>query len=287
MTESPRARLSLPVAAALAALAWALGRALLAGAAAVETVARGAAFGEALEAVERDLLVTGTAHALGLVVAIALAVRLIHGPDAEARPALGVLPVPGRIPALALVAGLALAIPTREAVNLLVELAPSLTPDFATQGAALRAVQIRDLGDAIVVPLSVVVVPAGLEELLYRGALQPALGRRYGPVMGWIGASMLFGLSHLTPLAIVYATALGLVLGRLRDRHGSVMPAIALHGGFNAAPILLDPAYVRIEGFNTVGDAHVALPWVLGSAAIAAVALTALDRTDERADDGG
>ena len=75
------------------------------------------------------------------------------------------------------------------------------------------------------------------------------------------------------PLAFVYATLAGLVLGGLTARAPSILPAIALHAGFNAMPVLLPPEVAAIDGFNTAADAH--LPWwlVLGSGGIAAVAL--------------
>lgn len=134
------------------------------------------------------------------------------------------------------------------------------------------------------VPLSVVVVPAVFEELLFRGLLLPALSRRYSDGLGLLASAALFGAMHLEPLAVLYGTAMGLVLGRLRQRTGSVMPAIALHGAFNAAPVLLAPSLVRVEGFNTVAPhvEHVPLPLAIGAAVVAAGALTGIGRRVER-----
>lgn len=53
------------------------------------------------------------------------------------------------------------------------------------------------------------------EELLFRGVLQPWLGRIH-PWVGIVGANVIFGLLHaLTPAYAVYATAFGLYLSWL------------------------------------------------------------------------
>lgn len=283
MEQRPLARLSLPAATALVALAVVVARTLLAGAAALTMMRRDLAFGAALSATQTDLLVVGLCHLAGLAVAIGVGVTLVHGSEARYRDALAVAPSPPLITVLALVAGFALAFPMREAMNLLVEVAPGFQVDLATRRELAAAVRIDGWRDALLVPLGVVAVPAVFEELLFRGLLLPTLSRRYSDGLGLVLSATLFGAAHLEPLALLYGTAMGLVLGRLVQRTGSVMPAIALHGAFNAAPLVLDPALVRIEGFNTLAPdvEHLPLALVIGATVVAAGAITGIGRLTE------
>lgn len=78
-------------------------------------------------------------------------------------------------------------------------------------------------------PLSALVVGscAGLgEEWLFRGVVQP--------LIGWIGASVVFGLAHVggrSMLAFgVWASGMGLVLGGLAVATGGLVAPIVAHG---------------------------------------------------------
>jgi hypothetical protein len=70
-------------------------------------------------------------------------------------------------------------------------------------------------------------------------------------------------------------------------RTGSVLPCIALHGAFNAVPVLLPAEVVRIEGFNTVGPGvyHQPLILAVGAALLCAVSLALLTRLTTDAPD--
>ena len=77
---------------------------------------------------------------------------------------------------------------------------------------------------------------AFIEETFYRGWLQTLLARRWGPWMAIPFTSLLFALSHLfvAPGWLRVATFFpGLVMGALRYRNGSVLPAIVYHGVCN------------------------------------------------------
>ncbi|TVQ46511.1 MAG: JDVT-CTERM system CAAX-type protease [Gammaproteobacteria bacterium] len=87
-----------------------------------------------------------------------------------------------------------------------------------------------------------------LEELVFRGLLQPWLLRRTaaraaGPLtLANLLTSVLFSLAHLPLRGAVHATlvfAPSLVFGLFRDRHDSVLPAIGLHVIWNVAVLLL------------------------------------------------
>jgi membrane protease YdiL (CAAX protease family) len=65
--------------------------------------------------------------------------------------------------------------------------------------------------------LAVIALVAGLaEEMLFRGAIQPALANWLGPIAGLVSASLLFGLAHaITPTYAVLTALIGGYLGWL------------------------------------------------------------------------
>lgn len=87
-----------------------------------------------------------------------------------------------------------------------------------------------------------------LEELSFRGLLQGWLLDR---LAGWrhyahislpnLLTSLAFGAVHLATQSILWSAAVvvpSLVFGYLRERHGSVLPPMALHIYYNAGLIL-------------------------------------------------
>jgi hypothetical protein len=68
------------------------------------------------------------------------------------------------------------------------------------------------------------------EETFFRGWLQTLLSRRMSAWWSILLANILFGLSHIFqgPFAML-AFFPGLLMGLLRSRHGSVLPAILYH----------------------------------------------------------
>jgi membrane protease YdiL (CAAX protease family) len=255
-------------------------------AALVGMAARGTDLAAALDAVRQDPLLASLAQLGGAGVAIAVGARLAHG-DAPLRDALSVRPVPTAVAILALTAGLGLAFPLRELALLLIELVPALAPDPSDALALARRLRIDSVGDALAIPLGVVAIPAAAEELFFRGLLLPGLARRVDPRLAAGASALLFGLIHVSPLAIAYATLAGLVLGWVRLRTGSVVPCVALHGAFNAVPILLPPELVRVRGFNTI-DAdvyHLPLALVLGSSLVTLACLVVIARLAEDEDE--
>lgn len=87
--------------------------------------------------------------------------------------------------------------------------------------------------------LSVAVVAGIVEELIFRGIAMS----RLKPVIGTAGAvivsALLFGISHGTPIAVAYATVLGIVFALLYNAFESTVPTIVCHVCFNAASYAL------------------------------------------------
>lgn len=83
------------------------------------------------------------------------------------------------------------------------------------------------------------------EELVWRGLVYGAIGRRLGRGAAIGLSSVLFGAFHgADPLAVPPILVLGLLLAMLRDRAGSALPGILSHVVFNAVgfALLLAPA---------------------------------------------
>jgi len=113
------------------------------------------------------------------------------------------------------------------------------------QGGATPSLSVL----ALLVLATLVVVYPVLEEIVFRGLIQPALmkstrGLHLGPLTLANGlTSILFATMHLLnhpPLHAALVLWPSLVFGIFRDRSASVLPGMLLHVSWNAA-VLLSP----------------------------------------------
>jgi sodium transport system permease protein len=79
--------------------------------------------------------------------------------------------------------------------------------------------------------------PAICEELAYRGFILAGL-RRLGPGTGVLFSSLFFGATHLILQQSVLAALVGMVLGYLAIRSGSLLPGVVFHFTHNALQLL-------------------------------------------------
>lgn len=99
--------------------------------------------------------------------------------------------------------------------------------------------------ERIILGLTVIALGPILEEALYRGFLQSALVEALGRRRRWgvvVGVSALFAVMHMgsvPPHALPALWALGIGLGWLYERTGSLWPSILVHAGFNAMNVAL------------------------------------------------
>jgi membrane protease YdiL (CAAX protease family) len=106
-------------------------------------------------------------------------------------------------------------------------------------------------------------LPAFCEELLFRGAIARGLGPRLGLVAAALVSSTYFALLHGSLARLPITFCLGLALAMATLRTGSVLPAMLIHAGNNAAAVLLTwPPMVGVARLLTDGVA-VALPLAL------------------------
>jgi membrane protease YdiL (CAAX protease family) len=89
--------------------------------------------------------------------------------------------------------------------------------------------------------LAIAVWPAIVEETAFRGALLGSLRRSMGDMGAVLASATLFAIIHIPPggYRVPFTLALGLALGALRLRTGSIVPGIVAHAVLNATTVVL------------------------------------------------
>jgi len=80
----------------------------------------------------------------------------------------------------------------------------------------------------------VCVVAPFVEETTFRGVGYGLIRLRFGDEPAIVGSAVLFGLAHGLVESLPFIVALGIGLAWLRERQGSTLPGMLLHGTFNA-----------------------------------------------------
>lgn len=99
-------------------------------------------------------------------------------------------------------------------------------------------VRAESLPELVFVVLVVAIVPAIVEEMLFRGFVQGSFQRRLEPLRAAIFAGVVFGLFHLNPFAIIPLIGLGCYFGFLRLRSNSIVIAMTAHFLNNTLAVL-------------------------------------------------
>lgn len=81
-----------------------------------------------------------------------------------------------------------------------------------------------------------VLTPIG-EEFLFRGVVQTALFRRYGPIVAVGAAAFCFAIFHGINIVFPVALITGVIAGEIFRRSGSIWPAVVVHGVVNLPTI--------------------------------------------------
>jgi membrane protease YdiL (CAAX protease family) len=90
----------------------------------------------------------------------------------------------------------------------------------------------------VVLALIMGALPGFGEELFFRGYMQTRLAARWGAARAIVVSGLLFGLLHLDPVQSPLAACLGLYLGLVAVRAGSIWPAIIAHTVNNVVAVL-------------------------------------------------
>jgi sodium transport system permease protein len=104
--------------------------------------------------------------------------------------------------------------------------------------------------------LAFAVAPAICEEIAFRGFILSGLGRSKRVWLAIGLSSLMFGLMHMIPQQVYNAALLGLVLGLLAVRSGSIFPSMLFHFLWNSLAVLR----VRLGGLTTAEDIEQS-PW--------------------------
>ncbi len=108
-------------------------------------------------------------------------------------------------------------------------LAASSLPSFSSTAGLTDAWSTMGVASAAVWVLYIGLAPGICEEMLFRGLILRRMLRRWGPVLSITLSSILFAIAHVDPPAMALAFTLGIWLGYLAWRTGSILPSIATH----------------------------------------------------------
>ena len=142
-----------------------------------------------------------------------------------------------------------------------------------------EALRPRDAMDAAFSVAAIAVFPAACEEILFRGVVLPSLTRPLGAIGAVFASALMFGLIHLDFAGdvpaftrIPFAILVGVGLGLLRVRTGSLVPPILGHAVLNAitfATVVLTGVGMEAE----TPDAVLGTALLFGGAVLTAIAL--------------
>ncbi len=109
------------------------------------------------------------------------------------------------------------------------------------QNAYRPLTTFHDRADWVILPLLVGVVPGVCEELLFRGFVQSGLVREFESApKAIVVTSIVFAAFHFNPWLFAWVAVIGLYLGFLVHRTGSLVPAILAHALNNVLSIAVE-----------------------------------------------
>ena len=117
--------------------------------------------------------------------------------------------------------------------------------------------------------ISIVVMAPLVEELLFRGAIQGYLMRKWNmPYLGIVISSLIFGVVHGNPAQIPFAFVVGMALGWMYYLTGSLIPGILMHFINNGSSVLLyalsgDPDATMISSLGENGALALAVSGIV------------------------
>jgi membrane protease YdiL (CAAX protease family) len=143
--------------------------------------------------------------------------------------------------------------------------------------ALVNLMTIDSFGDAVLLFSSAVLMAGIAEEMLFRGLIQRTLEHYRDPAMGIVLSSVFFALVHFNPWTAIQITLLGLVLGYLTWRTGSIVPAVILHSVNNLLSIaLLNIPEQRLSWYGS--ENHVHWHWIAVALLVFIVTVRAFNR---------
>jgi sodium transport system permease protein len=128
----------------------------------------------------------------------------------------------------------------------LVQAALEWLPEEGRQALEEQARRFSSAGFSIFLQILVfALLPAICEEMVFRGFILSGLRKRLGDLGAILVSSILFAVAHLIVYKLAPTFVLGVILGMLATRSGSLFPGIVFHFTHNALPFLA--LYVHSE----------------------------------------
>ncbi len=142
-----------------------------------------------------------------------------------------------------------------------------------------RALQPRGPLDAAFSVAAIAIFPATCEEVLFRGVVLPALARPLGAAGAVLASALAFGVIHLDAAGdaaaftrIPFAILVGVGLGVLRVRTGSLVPPIVAHAVLNTITFAT-VAWTGVEPETQPADAILGSALLVGGTVLTVIAL--------------
>ncbi|MBN1998047.1 CPBP family intramembrane metalloprotease [candidate division KSB1 bacterium] len=120
---------------------------------------------------------------------------------------------------------------------------------------------INSWTDAVIIVFPAVIFAGVAEEMLFRGIVQRSLELQKEPAVAIVLTSVVFAIIHMNPWVSLQITFLGLVLGYMAWKTGSILPAIILHAMNNLLSIIL--INLPKEIIDNYSGEHVHFKWIV------------------------
>jgi membrane protease YdiL (CAAX protease family) len=151
------------------------------------------------------------------------------------------------------------------------------SPEFLERFLAIhRALAPTGPFDALVSVTVIAVLPGAAEETVMRGVLLPSLVAPLGAGGAVAGVALLFALMHLDAYLFAFTLTVGVVLGVLRLRTGSLWPPIVTHASLNALTFAIAPLTGDLDQTTYTPQTGLGLALLLVGTALAVPLMMAL-----------
>lgn len=125
---------------------------------------------------------------------------------------------------------------------------------FSASGMDMKNLTISEYTnkDSIYAALTFAILPAILEEFLFRGVVRSEYSK-YGAVASTLLSSLLFGMLHFTPVRLPIYVFSGIILALLAGACNSIIPSVLVHISNNIFVLYFEKYIYKIAGKHSGG----------------------------------
>ena len=211
---------------------------------------------------------------------VTFAMLRVHAPETRVRRVVGFRAVP--ILALVLAGAVGAGVyPALSALDALV--ARRFPPSPADIEAMGKLMTAATLGRRVFLGVALLAIMPIAEEIYFRGLVFGGLRRGRSAGLVILGSAFYFALARGDQTSFASVVALGVVLGWMRDRTGSIVPTFVAQSAFSAVAVI-----PILRGRDPVADDVYPRNWLWGALVIALLAAALIEwATRGRRADGG